>query len=153
MKASRFKKDSGTNERGDEFMTKFLTQNKWRAALCGLVFTMMQAPCFAQTTSEAGNQQASASATDQPISPAILKELEAMRHRIDELEAELKAQKAAQASTEQPTLVTATFPVKSAETAASDPAVSSSSLQQAAMASDQKKPIIPAKQEPFSDAD
>jgi len=135
-------------------MTKFLTQNRWRAALCGLVFTIMQAPCFAQTTSEAGNQQASASATDQPISPAILKELEAMRHRIDELEAELKAQKTAQASPGQPGLVTAAFPVKSAEAAASDSAAtSSSSLQQPLIASDQKKPIIPAKQEPFSDAD
>ena len=72
-------------------MTRFLMQNRWRAALCGLVFTVMQAPCFAQNTSAAANQQPSA--TDQPISPAILKELEAMRHRIDELEAELKAQK------------------------------------------------------------
>ncbi|MGB9244698.1 MAG: outer membrane beta-barrel protein [Candidatus Acidiferrales bacterium] len=131
-------------------MTKFLMQNGWRAAFCGLAFTMMQAPCFAQTTSAAANQQASA--TDQPISPAILKELEAMRHRIDELEAELKAQKTGQASTEKPGLVTAAFPVKAAEDAAGDSAVSSSS-QEAAMASDQKKPIIPAKQEPFSDAD
>jgi hypothetical protein len=133
-------------------MMKLLMQNTWRAALCGLVFTITQAPCFAQTTSAAANQQPSA--TDQPISPAILKELEAMRHRIDELEAELKAQKTAQASTEKPGLVTAAFPVKSAEAAASDSAVtSSSSSQQPAIASDQKKPIIPAKQEPFSDAD
>jgi hypothetical protein len=132
-------------------MTKFLMQNKWRAALCGLVFTMMQAPCFAQTTSAAANQQPSA--TDQPISPAILKELEAMRHRIDELEAELKAQKTAQASTEKPGLVTAAFPVKAADAPANDSAVSSSSQEEAAMASNQKKPIIPAKQEPFSDAD
>ena len=133
-------------------MTKFLMQNRWRAALCGLVFTVMQAPCFAQNTSAAANQQPSA--TDQPISPAILKELEAMRHRIDELEAELKAQKTAQASTEKPGLVTAAFPVKPAEAAASDSvATFSSSSQAAAMASDQKKPIIPAKQEPFSDAD
>ena len=133
-------------------MTKFLTQNKWRAALCGLVFTVMQAPCFAQSTSAAANQQPSA--TDQPISPAILKELEAMRHRIDELEAELKAQKTAQASTEKPGLVTAAFPVKPAEAAAADSAATfSSSSQDAAIASDQKKPIIPAKQEPFSDAD
>jgi hypothetical protein len=133
-------------------MTKFLMQNKWRAALCGLVFTVMQAPCFAQNTSAAANQQPSA--TDQPISPAILKELEAMRHRIDELEAELKAQKTAQASTEKPGLVTAAFPVKPPETAASDSAGTfSSSSQEAAMALDQKKPIIPAKQEPFSDAD
>ena len=131
---------------------KLLMQNTWRAALCGLVFTITQAPCFAQTTSAAANQQPSA--TDQPIPPAILKELEAMRQRIDELEAELKPQETAQASTEQPGLVTAAFPVKSAEAAASDSAVtSSSSSQQPAIASDQKKPIIPAKQEPFSDAD
>src|SRR6201987_4032264 len=115
-------------------MMKLLMQNRWRAALCGLVFTVMQAPWFAQNTSAAANQHPSA--TDQPISPAILKELEAMRRRIDELEAELKAQKTAQASTGQPGLVTAAFPVKSAEPAASDPAVSSSSLQQSAMASD-----------------
>src|SRR5579864_3569541 len=118
MKASRFKKDSETNERGDEFMTKFLTQNRWRAALCGLVFTMMQAPCFAQNTSAAENQQPSA--IDQPVSPAILKELEAMRHRIDELEAELKAQKSAQASTEKPGLVTAAFPVKTTDAPSND---------------------------------
>jgi hypothetical protein len=131
-------------------MKRFLIQKGWRAALCGLVFTLMQAPCFAQNTSAAANQQPSG--TDQPISPAILKELEAMRHRIDELEAELKAQKTAEASTEKPGLVTAAFPVKAADAAANDSAVSSSS-QEAAMASDQKKPIIPAKQEPFSDAD
>jgi hypothetical protein len=149
-KATRFKKEGETNESGTRFMMKLLMQNTWRAVLCGIVFTITQAPCFAQNTSAAANQQPSA--TDQPISPAILKELEAMRHRIDELEAQLKAQKTPQASTGQPGLVTAAFPVKSVEAAASDSAVSSSS-QQAAMASDQKKPIIPAKQEPFSDAD
>jgi hypothetical protein len=115
--------------------------------------SITQLPCFAQTTSEAPNQQTSQA--DEQISPAILKELEAMRHRIDELEAELKAQKTARASTDKPELVTAAFPVKTAEPAASDSALTSSSLSshQAAMASDQKKPIIPAKQEPFSDAD
>ncbi len=132
-------------------MTKFLMQNGWRAAFCGLVFTVMQAPCFAQTASEGANQQASAS--DQPISPAILKELEAMRHRIDELEAELKAQKTAQASTEKPGLVTAAFPVKPAEPDAVKDSSVSSSRQEAAIASNQKAPLIPAKQEPFSDAD
>jgi hypothetical protein len=132
-------------------MTKFLMQNGSRVVLCGLVFTMTQAPCFAQSTSAAANQQPSA--TDQPISPAILKELEAMRHRIDELEAELKVQKTAQASTGQPGLVTAAFPVKPAEPDAVKDSSVSSSRQEAAMASDQKKPIIPARQEPFSDAD
>ncbi len=122
-------------------MTKFLTQNRWRAALCGLVFTVMQAPCFAQNTSAAANQQPSA--TDQPISPAILKELEAMRHRIDELEAELKAQKTAQASTEKPGLVTAAFPVKPAEPDAVKDSSVSSSRQEAAMAANQKAPINP----------
>ena len=132
-------------------MTKFLMQNGWRAAFCGLVFTVMQAPCFAQTTSEAANQQASAS--DQPISPAILKELEAMRHRIDELEAELKAQKTSQVSSEKPGLVTTAFPVKTVEPDAVKDSSVSSSRQEAAMASNQKAPLIPAKQEPFSDAD
>ncbi len=132
-------------------MTKFLTQNRWRAALCGLVFTVMQAPCFAQNTSAAANQQTSA--TDQPISPAILKELEAMRHRIDELEAELKAQKTAQVSAEKPGLVTAAFPVKPVEPDAVKDSSVSSSRQEAAMAANQKAPLIPAKQEPFSDTD
>ncbi len=132
-------------------MTKLLMQNGWRAAFCGLVFTVMQAPCFAQTTSEAANQQASA--TDQPISPAILKELEAMRHRIDELEAELKAQKTAQTSAEKPALVTAAFPVRTVEPDAVKDSSLSSSRQEAAIASNQKAPLIPAKQEPFSDAD
>ncbi len=35
-------------------MTKFLMQNRWRAALCGLVFTVMQAPCFAQNDERGG---------------------------------------------------------------------------------------------------
>lgn len=150
-KATRSEKEGETNERGTRFMMKLLMQNTWRAVLCGLVFTITQAPCFAQSTSAAANQQPSA--TDQPISPAILKELEAMRRRIDELEAELKAQKTAQASTESPGLVRAAFPVKPAEPDAVKDSSVSSSRQEAAMASDQKKPIIPARQEPFSDAD
>ena len=76
-----------------------------------------------------------------------------MRHRIDELEAELKAQKTAQASTEKPGLVTAAFPVKPAEPDAVKDSSVSSSRQEAAIASNQKAPLIPAKQEPFSDAD
>jgi hypothetical protein len=137
-------------------MTKFvMMQNWWRAAVCGLVLAVTQLPCFAQNTGRATNQQNTAA--DQPISPAVLRELEAMRHRIDELEAELKAQKTAQASAEKPGLVSAVFPVKTAEPSdVNDPSVSSSSLQEAAMATtqtNQAKPLIPAKQEPFSDAD
>src|ERR1700751_5623118 len=134
-------------------MTKFAMQNLWRAAFCGLLLAVTQLPCSAQTASEASNQQITPA--DQQVSPAILKELEAMRHRIDELEAELKAQKTAQVSAEKPGVVTAAFPVKAAEPAPSDSDLTSSSLssQKAEVASDQKTPIIPAKQEPFSNAD
>jgi hypothetical protein len=132
-------------------MMRFVMQNLWRAALCGLILAVTELPCFAQTTSGATSQQTSVA--DQPISPAILKELEAMRHRIDELEAELKAQKTAPASTENPGLVIAAFPVKPAEPDAVKDSFVSSSRQEAAIASNQKAPLIPAKQEPFSDAD
>jgi hypothetical protein len=107
-------------ERGEiRSMLKFLMQNKWRAAVCGLVFTFVQFPCSAQSTSSATNQPASTSdQRDQQIPPAILKELEAMRQRIDQLEAELKAQKTAGQPAEQPAMMSAVFPVKSTEPAA-----------------------------------
>jgi hypothetical protein len=137
-------------------MTRFvMMQNWWRTAVCGLILAVTQLPCFAQNTGGATNQQTSAA--DEQISPAVLRELEAMRQRIDELEAELKAQKTGQASAEKPGLVSAAFPVKTGEPSdVNDPSVSSSSLQEAAMAStqtDQTKPLIPAKVQPFSDAD
>jgi hypothetical protein len=131
---------------------RFLMQNRWRATLCGLVLAVTQLPCFAQTTSEAANQQNSPA--DQQISPAILKELEAMRHRIDELEAELKAQKTAQASAEKPGLVTAAFPSKATEPDSVNNSSTSYSSQEAAVVTKQTAPpATPAKAEPFSDAD
>jgi len=132
-------------------MLKFIMRNSVRAGLCAVFLVLTQLPCFAQTTSGTANQQAGAA--DQQIPPAVLKELEAMRHRIDELEAELKNQKSAQASAEKPGLVTAAFPLKTAEPDAVDDSSVSSSLQEAAMATNQTKPLIPAKVEPFSDAD
>jgi hypothetical protein len=132
-------------------MLKFVMRNSVRAGLCAVFLVLTQLPCFAQTTSGTANQQAGAA--DQQIPPAVLKELEAMRHRIDELEAELKNQKSAQASAEKPGLVTAAFPLKTAEPDAVDDSSVSSSLQEAAMATNQTKPLIPAKVEPFSDAD
>src|ERR1700752_2775981 len=133
-------------------MMRFLMQNRWRATLCGLVLAVTQLPCFAQTTSEAANQQNSPA--DPQISPAILKELEAMRHGIDELEAELKAQKTAQASAEKPGLVTAAFPSKATQPASVNNSSTSYSSQEAAVVTKQTAPPAPpAKAEPFSDAD
>src|SRR6201988_2549221 len=133
-------------------MMRFLMQNRWRATLCGLVLAVTQLPCFAQTTSEAANQQNSPA--DPQISPAILKELEAMRHGIDELEAELKAQKTAQASAEKPGLVTAAFPSKATEPDSVNNSSTSYSSQEAAVVTKQTAPpATPAKAEPFSDAD
>ena len=131
-------------------MLKVLAQISRRSGLCVLFLTLTQLPCSAQTTSRTANQQATG---DEQIPPAVLKELEAMRHRIDELEAELKNQKSAQASVEKPGLVTAAFPLKTAEPDAVGDSSISSSLQEAAIATNQTKPLIPAKVEPFSDAD
>ena len=124
---------------------RFLMQNRWRAALCGLVLAVTQLPCFAQTANEAANQQASPA--DQPILPAILKELDAMRHRIDELEAELKKHKAETQPTTVVASAKATVPVT--PFGAGVPI-----SQEAAVVTHQTpQPAIPAKIEPFSDAD
>ena len=69
-------------------MLKFLSHKKWHAAFCALVVSLCQNPCFAQTGAEAPKEEASAS--DQQVSAAILKELEAMKKRIEQLEAQLK---------------------------------------------------------------
>jgi hypothetical protein len=129
-------------------MLKFLMQNRWQAALCGLLLASTQIPCFAQTTGGATNQPGSTA--EQPIPPAILRELQAMRQRIDELEAQLRAQK----TQGQPAMVNAAFPVKEAAVAETDP-VAPTGLRDAkvpaAVASpDQSKP---AKAEPFAFAD
>jgi hypothetical protein len=61
-------------------------------ACCVLILALGQTPCFAQNNGDASGQQTAGA--DQQIPPAIAKELEAMRKRIDELEAELKSSKA-----------------------------------------------------------
>jgi hypothetical protein len=129
-------------------MLKFLIRNRWRAALCLLILGFVQNPCFAQTTSGATNQPGSTA--EQPISPAILRELEAMRQRIDELEAQLKAQK----KQEQPAMVNAAFPGKEAAGAEADPAAPTSlrepRIPAAVASAEQRKPV---KAEPFAFAD
>ncbi|HYL68916.1 MAG TPA: outer membrane beta-barrel protein [Candidatus Limnocylindria bacterium] len=129
-------------------MIKFLKQNRWQAALCGLLFAFAQLPCFAQTTGGATNQ--AGSAAEQAIPPAILRELQAMRQRIDELEAELKAQR----MEVQPAMVNATFPMKETTSPEVDPAASTSlrdaKIPVTVASADQKKR---AKAEPFAFAD
>jgi putative OmpL-like beta-barrel porin-2 len=138
-------------------MLNFLMQNRWRAVLCGVVLVFMQRPCFAQSSSGSTNQ--STSAAEQPIPPAVLKELEAMRQRIDQLEAELKAQKVAEKASSEPGLVSAAFPVKSSAPVNGSEPVSTSApaSQEAAMATDKQVattvPASDAKAEPFADAD
>jgi Putative beta-barrel porin-2, OmpL-like. bbp2 len=126
-------------------MLEFLMKIKYRAALCGLLLAFTQLPCFAQTTTGAAAQQASSA--DGQVPPAIAKELDAMRKRIDELEAELKTHK----PEAQPTTAVASA---SASVPPSSFAASSSSSQDARLATVQAPaPENPDKVVPFSDAD
>ena len=110
-------------------MLKFRMQNKWRGALCAVLVAFVQLSCFAQSSGENAAQNtpqrmehpANAQAAAGQVPQAILNELEAMRKRIDELEAQLKAQK----MQEQPATVSAAFPVKAAMMA--DPAAPTAS--------------------------
>jgi len=72
-------------------MLKGVLRCKWLFGFCALVLLTAEHPCFGQATTGAAQHQAS-SADDQ-MPPAVLKELEAMRKRIDELEAELREQR------------------------------------------------------------
>src|SRR5271165_2239475 len=87
-----------------------LLMNHWNKIALGiLAFALAQFPCLAQSNSDVTNQQASSG--DQQIPSAIAKELDAMRKRIDELEAELKNAR----TPEQPS--TAATPATSAKAA------------------------------------
>jgi hypothetical protein len=126
-------------------MSKFLMHHKWRAAFCGFLLAFTQTPCFAQATTGATTQQAGAA--EQQIPPSIEKELDAMRKRIDELEAELKTHKAETQPTMAVASAKATVPVTTY-------VAGTSSSQDATVATNQTAaPENPAKVEPFSDAD
>ena len=124
-----------------------------------LVFALGQLSCFAQSNSDAPNQQAAAA--DQQIPPAIAKELDAMRKRIDELEAELKNANtpAASAKASAPVTSAATVapaaPVTTAFAAPATPVATptapttESSSAAAKLTAEATVPKI----EPFSDAD
>ncbi len=136
-------------------MLKLLRNHRYKIVFGILVFALEQFPCFAQSNGDAANQQASG--TDQQIPPAIAKELDAMRKRIDELEAELKYAK----SPEQPS--TSATPTTSAKTTvpatpfvaapAAPAAPAATTPEPATSAKNTVETAAPAKIDPFSDAD
>jgi hypothetical protein len=130
-------------------MKKNASQSKAKSLVlivfCALA--MMWAPhaCFAQTSGQVVDQQASAA--DQQIPPAITKKLEEMSKRIEQLEAELKEHKAESQPTTVVASAKATVPVSSF-------AANAPISREAAMAANKEAVSAePAKVEPFSDAD
>ena len=68
---------------------KHTSLGKLSMASCALVLTLGQTPCFAQTADAPAPQAAIA----QQSSPDVAKELDAMKKRIEQLEAELNKEK------------------------------------------------------------
>src|ERR1700678_2697683 len=130
-----------------------------RAGACLLCVSIGGNVVWAQSPQEAAQQQGSSSGSAAAASPqqdAITQELEAMRKRIDELEAELKA-------AQHPAVAAANAAAKetapAAAAAASAPATSASastgtSTPEVASSTNLASPTEPPKKiEPFSDAD
>ena len=136
-------------------MLNILIKYKTKIVFGMLVFVLGQFPCFAQSNGDAPNQQASSA--EQQIPSAIAKELDAMRKRIDELEAELKNAKTPDqpsTSTAPTTSAKATVPTASfaaAPAAPAGPVAPTADSTTAAKFTAEAAP--PAKIEPFSDAD
>src|SRR5271156_5807137 len=130
-------------------MLNILIKYKTKIVFGMLVFVLGQSPCFAQSSGDTANQQASG--TDQQIPSAIAKELDAMRKRIDELEAELKNAKAPERPTTSATTAKATVPVAPGVAAPAAPATATS--ESSTSANTTAETAAPAKIEPFSDAD
>ncbi|HEV2398090.1 MAG TPA: outer membrane beta-barrel protein [Candidatus Sulfotelmatobacter sp.] len=94
-------------------MTRFLSCKQF--AFCFLALALGPWPCFAQSGATGSTNQQASSANEQ-IPPAIAKELDAMKKRIDELEAELKSKNAQQpqaAAAQAPTSATSPATVQS----------------------------------------
>ncbi|MHB8558275.1 MAG: outer membrane beta-barrel protein [Candidatus Acidiferrales bacterium] len=73
-------------------MRSFMLRGKWQLGFCVCLLLFWQRPCFAQSINPSPSQQSNAA--DQPVPPAIQKQLDAMKKRIDALEAELKSRTA-----------------------------------------------------------
>jgi putative OmpL-like beta-barrel porin-2 len=120
-------------------MLRFLVRNRVGLILFVFLFTAGSDRCSAQSGGPLSGQQPP---------PSIESELEAMRKRIDELEAELKNSKAK----ETPTVVTSANASAPPPTAAV-PSVSTAATNEVASATMATTEAKPAKIEPFSDAD
>src|ERR1700677_449060 len=131
-------------------MLILLIKYKSKVVCAMFFFVLGQFPCFAQPNGDAPNQQANGA--DQQIPPAIAKELEAMRKRIDELEAELKNAKAPERPTTPATSAKATVPGAPVVAAPATPAAAAAAPEPTTLAKAAAE-APPAKIEPFSDAD
>jgi hypothetical protein len=133
-------------------MLKLLMNHRNRIVFGILVFALEQFPCLAQSNGDTPNQQSTGA--DQQIPSAIAKELDAMRKRIDELEAELKNAKAPERPAPPATSAKATVPV--APFAAAPTALAAPVATTADSSTSTKTAVetaAPAKIDPFSDAD
>ncbi|MHB8485936.1 MAG: outer membrane beta-barrel protein [Candidatus Acidiferrales bacterium] len=139
-------------------MTRFRSYK--RLIFCGLALTLAPHPGFAQSGATGSTNQPASSANEQ-IPPAIAKQLDAMKQRIDELEAELKNKNAQQqqpAAAQAPTSAASPATAQSSMLAASQESSSagptpaaSVALQPAVLqtAKPEKKEVV----QPFSDWD
>jgi Putative beta-barrel porin-2, OmpL-like. bbp2 len=128
-------------------MLKCVMRREWQFVLGVLVLILMlgQFRGFAQSSESSSSQ---ASAADQQIPPAVQKELDAMKKRIEQLETELR-KKNGQEQPASAEMATATMPK-----AAEESFVPSSSPAEASISSQGTVPAgKPAKEEPFSFAD
>src|SRR5271156_3863084 len=129
-------------------MLKLATNHRNRIVFGILFFALGQFRCFAQSNGNTLNQQSTGA--DQQIPSAIAKELDAMRKRIDELEAELKNAKAPERPAPDETSAKATVPVAPLVAA---PAAQVATTAEASTSANATAEATPAKIEPFSDAD
>ena len=137
-------------------MLKLASSFGLQIAFCGFVLLLTQNPTFAQTSAQANDQQTSAA--DQQIPPAVAKELDAMKKRIDGLEAELKSAKAGEHPSTPVASAKATVPVAPVPAAGNAVTQSPNAPATTTAAANVSTPTanLPpevAKIEPFSDAD
>jgi hypothetical protein len=126
-------------------MLNILIKYKTKIVFGMLFFVLGHFPCFAQGNGNAPTQQASGA--DQQIPAAIAQELDAMRKRIDQLEAELKNAKTPERPTIPATSAKMSIPLAPPAAAPATTTPEAASLEKAATQA-AAEPIAP-----FSDAD
>jgi hypothetical protein len=131
-------------------MLNILIKYKTKIVIGMMAFVLGQLPCFAQSNGDAPTQQASGA--EQQIPSAIAQELDAMRKRIDQLEAELKNSKAEARPDTPATSAKATVPVVPFVAAPAAPATATTTSESTTVAKAATE-APPEKIEPFSDAD